>query len=96
MIRNILIYGKVQGVFYRASAQEEAQRLKLSGWVRNLPDGNVEAMAQGTEEQLHQFTEWCRKGPNGAEVTQVVVKEIQEGDGVVNPQIQPGIFDILR
>lgn len=67
------IKGKVQGVFYRVSAQRKAKALGVAGWVKNTPEGNVEILAAGTEEALQHFLEWCRQGPPGAVVTQVLV-----------------------
>lgn len=63
----------MQGVAYRLSAKDEADRLGLDGWVRNLPDGRVEAMAQGPRETVEAFVAWCRKGPPHARVTDVAV-----------------------
>ncbi len=68
------IFGRVQGVFYRAEAQEKAQELGLKGWVKNLPDGSVEALAQGPEDSLREFIEWCKKGPAQANVTNIEVE----------------------
>ncbi|MEX1082027.1 MAG: acylphosphatase [Halofilum sp. (in: g-proteobacteria)] len=63
-----LVRGRVQGVFFRASAQEEARRLGLTGWVRNLPDGRVEVLACGDGPTLERFREWLREGPPDARV----------------------------
>jgi len=68
---HLIIYGYVQGVFFRASTQDAARRLGLTGWVRNLPDGNVEAVFEGPKEQLKQAVQWCRRGPAGARVIKV-------------------------
>lgn len=68
---HLLIKGKVQGVFYRASAKEAADKLGIKGWVRNTADGHVEIMAAGERETLQRFLEWCRKGPRLAIVTEV-------------------------
>lgn len=65
------ISGRVQGVSFRYAAQEEAERLGLSGWVRNLPDGQVEALFQGPGESVQQMLRWCEKGPSPARVTDV-------------------------
>ena len=65
------IRGKVQGVSYRESARAEALRLGLTGWVRNLSDGSVEAVAEGAPEALEAFITWCQRGPALARVTQV-------------------------
>jgi acylphosphatase len=72
---NITIRGKVQGVWYRAAAQEAAQRLGLTGFVRNLPDGGVYAEAEGTEAVLKDFVNWCCRGPQLARVDEVQVEE---------------------
>lgn len=61
----------MQGVSFRASAREEAQRLGLSGWVRNLPDGSVESLAEGPEARLSAFVGWCHCGPDEAAVEEV-------------------------
>jgi acylphosphatase len=67
----IVVEGRVQGVFYRASAQREARRLGLTGYARNLPDGCVEVVATGQPAVLHSFLAWCRQGPPRAHVTDV-------------------------
>ncbi len=66
-----LVSGRVQGVFFRASARQEAQRLGLTGWARNLPDGRVEVLACGEREPLDQFRQWLRAGPPDATVDEV-------------------------
>ena len=71
---HLLIEGKVQGVFYRASSEAVARRLGLSGWVRNLPDGRVEAIAEGPAEALESFVAWCHEGPPAAVVHHVAVQ----------------------
>jgi acylphosphatase len=71
---DLLIGGRVQGVFYRASAQQEAMRLGLCGEIRNLPDGRVEAIVEGPKERVEEFIEWCRRGPPSAEVEEVGVR----------------------
>ena len=65
----LLIKGVVQGVFYRASTQEMAMNLGLKGWVRNLPDGSVEAVFEGPADKVKEAVEWCRQGPPGARVS---------------------------
>lgn len=65
------IHGKVQGVFYRQSALEVAKILGLSGWIKNNPDGTVEAEAVGSEAAVAQFREWCQKGPPRAVIDRV-------------------------
>jgi acylphosphatase len=61
----------VQGVFFRASTKEKADELGLSGWVKNLPGGDVECMAEGEKEKLEQLLQWARKGPPGAVVEKI-------------------------
>ncbi|RYZ22199.1 MAG: acylphosphatase [Chitinophagaceae bacterium] len=73
----IRVTGKVQGVFYRATARAQAEALGLSGWVRNCPDGSVEALASGTEVQVAAFIEWCRRGPEKARVQEVQVSDFE-------------------
>lgn len=73
---HLKITGKVQGVWYRASTQRKAQELGLSGWVRNLPDGSVEAAIEGPEGKLQLMMQWCAQGPTHARVEAVVPKEI--------------------
>lgn len=72
---HLWVAGRVQGVFYRANTAEVARRLGLVGWVKNLPDGRVEIVAEGKEEDLQEFLVWCRQGPPAAQVTEVEVKE---------------------
>lgn len=67
----MIIAGRVQGVWFRASTCRQAQSLALVGWVRNLADGTVEVLAQGDEQVLRQLGDWCRRGPSGARVDAV-------------------------
>ena len=60
---HLYISGRVQGVFYRRNAMQEAKGLGLTGWVRNLPDRRVEAVAEGAEGDVEDFIRWCQKGP---------------------------------
>ncbi len=71
----IRVYGKVQGVFFRASALGMAERLGLKGFVRNEPDGSVLIEVEGPEEPLKKFVEWCHQGPPSAKVEDVKVTE---------------------
>jgi acylphosphatase len=68
---HIKVFGQVQGVFYRANAQDYARKLDLKGFVRNLGDGSVEIVATGRKEHLEQLLEWCQEGPPEAYVTEV-------------------------
>lgn len=70
---HLLIDGRVQGVFYRAFTLENASKLGLNGWVRNVPDGRVEAVFEGPKDLIEAAITSCRKGPAGAHVTAVDV-----------------------
>lgn len=78
LTRHLVIAGKVQGVWYRESMRIEAERLGVTGWVRNRRDGAVEAMVQGEEAAVLALIAWTRRGPTAAEVERV---EIGEGSG---------------
>lgn len=67
----VLVSGKVQGVWFRESTRQEAQRLGVGGWVRNLPDGRVEAVFTGPANAVDQMVAWCHRGPDGAQVAGV-------------------------
>lgn len=71
---HIWVSGRVQGVYYRATTCEVAKRLRLTGWVRNLPDGRVEIVAEGPEDALKALIDWCWEGPPLARVEDVEVK----------------------
>ncbi len=73
---SIKVSGRVQGVYYRASTHEAAQRLGVKGFVKNEPDGSVYIEAEGDDAILDALVEWCRQGPPAARVTNV---EIDEG-----------------
>lgn len=70
------ISGKVQGVWYRASTQKQAQQWQLTGWARNLPDGRVEVLACGERADLARLHAWLKQGPALAEVTEVTYEEL--------------------
>jgi acylphosphatase len=70
---HLLISGRVQGVFFRSETGFYARRLNIRGWVRNLPDGRVEAVFEGEESNVKQLIDFCKKGPPGARVTGVNV-----------------------
>jgi acylphosphatase len=67
----VRVSGRVQGVFFRDSTREKAESLALAGWVRNTPDGAVEAVFEGPEESVREMIEWCEAGPPQAEVENV-------------------------
>ncbi len=75
---HVWVSGRVQGVFFRESARQEADRLHLMGWVQNLPDGRVEAVIQGEEAQVHAMLAWCKAGPAGARVDGVEAQHESE------------------
>ena len=71
---HLLITGRVQGVWYRANTQKKAKALDLKGWVKNLPNGQVEAIFEGEKEKIDQIIEWCKKGPSFARVDGVKIE----------------------
>ena len=70
---HVIISGRVQGVFFRVETQRAAERIGVSGWVRNLPNGNVEALFEGPREQVDRAIQWSRKGSPAASVSDVQV-----------------------
>lgn len=70
---HVIIHGLVQGVYFRASTRDEADRLGVMGWVRNLPDGRVEAVFEGDKKKVEEIVAWCHKGPPGARVSKVEI-----------------------
>ena len=66
MRARLVISGRVQGVYFRASARNVARAQRLSGWVRNCYDGDVETVVEGEEGAVHAFITWCHDGPPGA------------------------------
>lgn len=70
---HVYVSGRVQGVFFRTEAQDEAARHDVTGWVRNLPDGRVEAVFEGEKENVDKLVAFCRRGPQGAHVAKVEV-----------------------
>ena len=79
-LARLLVLGRVQGVFFRASCAQIARSLSLLGFVRNVPDGSVEVLAEGDESRVARLIDWCRKGPMGARVEHVQV-EWKEPEG---------------
>lgn len=70
---HLLISGKVQGVFFRASTRKVANEIGVTGWVRNVPNGMVEVVAEGRKNQLDRLIEFCKKGPEGAKVEDIEI-----------------------
>jgi acylphosphatase len=66
---HVFVSGSVQGVFFRQNTKQQAESLGVTGWVRNLPDGKVEAIFEGEEEAVKALVDFSRKGPRGALVT---------------------------
>jgi acylphosphatase len=75
--RRITVRGRVQGVFFRDSTREQAQRQDLAGWVRNRGDGTVEVVVEGAPESVERLVAFCRDGPPRADVDEVEVHEEQ-------------------
>lgn len=75
---HLIIKGRVQGVFYRATAKDVANEIGVTGWVKNTEAGDVEMMATGNKDQLLKLIEWCKVGPARAIVTEVIVKDQNE------------------
>lgn len=69
--RRVVVHGRVQGVWFRDSMRREAERLGVFGWVRNMPDGSVEAALEGDEGAVDRLVAWCDHGPPGARVLRV-------------------------
>jgi len=71
---HLFVRGRVQGFYFRASAQREARRLGLTGWVKNRADGAVEVLAEGDEEEIKELIGWANRGPGAARVDAVDVR----------------------
>jgi acylphosphatase len=74
------IRGRVQGVWFREATRIEAERLGVRGWVKNCPDGSVEAVAEGSAGAVRELEKWCHEGPPSARVVEVVSNEEPPGD----------------
>ncbi len=79
----------MQGVWYRASTRKKATGLQLTGWVRNCPDGSVEALAEGPRDAVEQLVTWCRSGPPAARVD-ALEEDWSDAEGDLAP------FDVRR
>jgi acylphosphatase len=79
--RRVVVSGRVQGVFFRHTAAGAARARGVSGWVRNRPDGSVEAVFQGEPAAVDSMIQWCRTGPRGARVDSVTVQEESPQEG---------------
>lgn len=79
--RRVVVHGRVQGVFFRDSARRLARQLGVAGWIRNRPDGAVEAVFEGPADAVDRMTDWVRQGPRGARVDELeIVDEPPAGD----------------
>jgi len=76
LTKHVHISGRVQGVYFRDSTKEQADKLGLTGWVRNLPDGRVEAVFQGNENKIEKMLEWCWEGSPMSRVEGVYVEDM--------------------
>lgn len=71
---HVYVSGRVQGVFFRATTREEAGKREVTGWVKNLPDGRVEAVFEGEEEKVQEMVNFCHRGSRVAQVDDVEVE----------------------
>jgi acylphosphatase len=82
VVRNrVLVSGRVQGVFFRDTCRRLAIAHGVTGWVRNLPDGRVEAVFEGPDEQVRRLVDWTRRGPVEADVDEVAV-QVEQPEGL--------------
>ena len=78
---HVWITGRVQGVFFRAYTRDAAQMIGVTGWVRNLPDGRVEAVFEGELDKVEKMVEWCREGSPMSRIERVdLLEEVYTGD----------------
>jgi acylphosphatase len=89
LTKHYFISGRVQGVGFRAFTRRIAEEAQLSGWVRNLPDGRVEALVRGGPNEVQLFEARLRKGPHNGEVKKI---EVSEGDS----ESIPDVFEIRK
>lgn len=91
-----LVKGRVQGVFFRAETRREAERLGLSGWVRNTLEGHVEILFSGEQHEIGEMREWLKKGPPRARVDRVELVEISSDQATENHGLSVGKFEIRQ
>ncbi|WP_298439320.1 acylphosphatase [uncultured Ferrimonas sp.] len=84
------VSGKVQGVWFRASTQQQAQSLGVTGYVRNLSDGSVEILAQGGDQAVEALIDWANSGPESATVNDVLVSDYDGSDLYLDFEISEG------
>ncbi len=85
---HVRVSGQVQGVFFRDSTREKAQGLDISGYVRNTPDGDVEALFEGPTEGVEEMVRWCGQGPPHASVENVEAKDEPPGDDLTGFEVR--------
>lgn len=83
------ISGRVQGVVFRQSTRARARQLELAGWVRNQPDGRVEAVFDGPPERVAEMLAWCHRGPPGASVSSVEVRDEPPDEPLAGFSVRP-------
>lgn len=76
LCKQAVVSGKVQGVFYRASTREQARSLGVTGYAKNMPDGSVEVLACGGEDEVARLLKWMRQGPPASNVTRVEIQDV--------------------
>jgi acylphosphatase len=86
--RRVTVHGRVQGVFFRDTVRRRAQQREVGGWVRNRPDGAVEAVFEGAEDEVDSMVRFCQEGPRGAEVERAEVSE-ETPEGLREFRIEP-------
>ena len=72
-----IVKGHVQGVFYRANTEKQAKKIGITGWVKNLPNGDVEALLCGTESQIEELVSWMKMGPENSRVDEVIINNME-------------------
>ena len=87
---HVMISGKVQGVFFRISAQDKANELNLTGWVKNIFNNAVEITAEGSREELSEFTGWLQLGPPNAAIDKISIERSDQ------PEKQFSFFEIHK
>jgi acylphosphatase len=70
---HIFVFGKVQGVFFRENTRKKAAEFELSGFVKNLPNGKVEAVFEGEQEKIEKIIQWIKKGPEAAQIENIEI-----------------------
>jgi acylphosphatase len=85
--RRVVVHGRVQGVFFRDTTRRMARSRGLAGWVRNRPDGTVEAVFEGEPDAVQSMADWCGQGPRGASVERVELAD-EEPEGLTGFEVR--------